>query len=212
MKGLSAAGSRNLVQLLKSKGVVNSQVLDVMSKTPRDSFVDEALASKSYENTVLPIGFGQFIPPPCVTGRVLEFLFQQPMTSVLEVGTGSGYQTALLAKLVERVATIERVKSLQIGARKRLKKMDLHNVSFKNSDGYEGWHSKGPFSGIIVNGSVPEVPEVLLEQLTVHGVLLIPIGDVDPILTYIIRRQHRFEYQNLDSIRCAPLVSGIDVS
>lgn len=211
MDGLAVASRRNLLRFLKEKGIHNQRVLDVMAATSRDQFVDEALVNKSYEHTALPIGFGQFIPAPHLTAKILTLLLEKPMTSVLEIGTGSGYQTALLAKLVDHVATIERVKPLQIAARKRLKKLDLHQVSFRHADGFQGWASKAPFSGIIVNGSVGEIPKLWLEQLTDKGMLIAPLGSEQPVLTVIQRRNHHYESSRWGVVRCPLLESGIKV-
>ena len=157
-----------LVQRLRDQGIANLAVLDRIRNLPRHIFVDEALASRAYEDTALPIGFGQTISQPYIVARMTEALLAgPPLKKVLEVGTGCGYQTAVLAPLAERIYTIERIEGLQKRARMRLKELDVRNVRFKVGDGSLGWRTQAPFDGILVAAAPLVVPDELIEQLAV---------------------------------------------
>lgn len=177
--GMTSQRTRErLVQRLRAQGVVNESVLGVMRSTPRHIFVDEALASRAYEDTALPIGFAQTISQPYSVARMTEILLAcaRPVKKVLEIGTGSGYQTAVLSQLVENVFTVERIQALQSKARQRMRELNLKNVRFKFDDGNLGWSEHGPFDGIIVTAAPIGVPQALLEQLAPGGRLVIPAG------------------------------------
>ncbi len=148
MRFISTAAAKNLTDKLRQAGIANEQVLNVIANTPRELFVDDALAHKAYENTALPIGLGQTISQPYIVARMTEILLQKPAYKVLEIGTGSGYQAAILAPLVEQLFTVERIKALQIKARMRLKRLDLHNIAYKYADGWQGWANRGPFDAL----------------------------------------------------------------
>ena len=177
--GMTSQRTRDrLVRRLREQGVTNTQVLDVMRTTPRHIFLDEALAHRAYEDDALPIGFQQTLSQPYTVARMTELLLANgPLTRVLEVGTGSGFQTTVLAQLVERVYSVERIRPLQEKARERLRLLGAHNVHLKHADGGFGWPDKGPFDGIISTAAPEQVPDELIDQLAVGGRLVIPVGD-----------------------------------
>jgi protein-L-isoaspartate(D-aspartate) O-methyltransferase len=198
----------NLARKLYETGIRSQSVLSAVANTPRELFLDDALAHKAYENTALPIGQGQTISQPYIVARMTELLLQTQPNKVLEIGTGSGYQAAILAQLVPQLCTIERIKALQIQARQRLKRLDLHNVSFKYGDGWQGWHNKGPFDGILVTAAASKVPEALLAQLSEGGVLLIPVGEDAQQLLKITRTGQSFDSQMIEAVKFVPLING----
>jgi protein-L-isoaspartate(D-aspartate) O-methyltransferase len=198
----------NLARKLYETGIRSQSVLNAVANTPRELFLDDALAHKAYENTALPIGQGQTISQPYIVARMTELLLQTQPEKVLEIGTGSGYQAAILAQLVPHLCTIERIKALQIQARQRLKRLDLHNVSFKYGDGWQGWQNKGPFDGILVTAAAAKVPEALLAQLSDGGVLLIPVGEDAQQLLKITRTGQSFESQIIEAVKFVPLING----
>jgi len=198
----------NLLEQLRQQGIQDENLLHAMETVPRERFVDEAFQHKAYENTALPIGSGQTISQPYTVARMTELLRLTPASRVLEIGTGSGYQTAILAHLVEHVFSVERIKGLQWQAKRRLKQLDLHNVSTRHGDGWEGWPSRGPFDAIIVTAAPPEIPQALLQQLDEGGVMILPVGDQSQILQRITRRGHEFVVENIEAVRFVPLVKG----
>lgn len=203
--------AKKLRAQLESAGITNSQVLDAIQQTPRHEFMPEALVHKAWENTALPIGNGQTISQPLIVARMTELLFadgNRPDT-VLEIGTGSGYQTAVLAPLVNRVYSVERIGQLQYQAKRRLKLLDIHNVSMKHGDGWEGWESKAPFDGIIVTAAAAHLPERLLAQLNPEGGrLVIPVGDANQELLLITRQGDDYNEQRVGAVRFVPLIQG----
>jgi len=208
MTGVSSARAVNLTKKLTEVGIKDQTVLNAVANTPRELFLDGALAHKAYENTALPIGQGQTISQPYIVARMTELLMQTKPQRVLEIGTGSGYQAAVLAQLVPELCTIERIKSLQIQARQRLKKLDLHNVSFKYGDGWKGWSNRGPFDGIMVTAAAVSVPQALLEQLSDNGVLIIPVGDDTQQLLKITRHGNEYGSQVIEAVKFVPLING----
>jgi protein-L-isoaspartate(D-aspartate) O-methyltransferase len=198
----------NLAKKLSDAGIRNQAVLKAISQTPREMFLDNALAHKAYENTALPIGQGQTISQPYIVARMTELLLSNMPKKVLEVGTGSGYQAAILAQLVPELCTIERIKGLQIQARQRLKRLDLHNVSFKYGDGWQGWSNRSPFDAIMVTAAAATVPEALLSQLVDGGVLVLPVGENTQQLMRITRHRERFSSENIETVKFVPLVNG----
>ena len=209
--GMTSQRTRDrLVQRLTEEGISDPRVLEVIRHTPRHLFVDEALSHRAYEDTALPIGHNQTISQPYMVGRMTELLLAGgPLDKVLEVGTGSGYQTAVLAQLVDRVFTLERIQSLQNRARERLYELDIRNVVFRWSDGWEGWSALGPYHGIIVTAAASEIPSALLEQLAFGGRLVIPVGPLDQQqLMLIVREGVGFSKQILDPVRFVPLLTG----
>ena len=202
-----------LIQRLLDQGVSDLRVLEVISNTPRHIFLDEALAHRAYEDTALPIGFGQTLSQPYIVARMTEILVGASATArkVLEVGTGSGYQTAILAQLVQKVYSVERIKPLQDKARGRLRKLGLRNVELSHADGGVGWPEMGPFDGILSTAAPKEVPSKLLAQLAPNGVLVIPVGSISQELLLVMREGDSENYvtQNIESVKFVPLLSGI---
>ena len=200
-----------LVQRLRDQGIKNLTVLDRIRNLPRHIFVDEALASRAYEDTALPIGFGQTISQPYIVARMTEALLEGgPLQRVLEVGTGCGYQTAVLAPLVAQIYSIERIEGLQKRARARLKELDVRNVRFKVGDGSIGWRSQAPFDGILVAAAPLIVPEVLINQLVIGGRLIVPAGpEGKQQLLRIVRQAEGVERTGLGAVSFVPLVGGV---
>ena len=200
-----------LVQRLRSKGITDLRVLEVIRHTPRHLFVDEALSSRAYEDTALPIGHRQTISQPYIVARMTEVMLGQgDPRNVLEIGTGSGYQTALLAQLVPIVYTVERISALQMQARKMVRRLGLRNVRFRLSDGSWGWSQYGPYDAIMVTAAPEEVPEALLEQLAVGGHMLIPLGRERDTqnLSLIQRTPNCYRQKILEPVSFVPLVPG----
>ncbi|WP_416307935.1 protein-L-isoaspartate(D-aspartate) O-methyltransferase [Neptunicella sp. SCSIO 80796] len=199
-----------LAQLLKSEGINNSSVLQAIANIPRERFLPDALQHKAYQNTALPIGQGQTISQPYIVARMTELLLQAPCkpASILEIGTGSGYQTAVLAQLFERVYSVERIKALQFQAKRRMNQLDLHNISMKHGDGWQGWSSKAPFDAIIVTAAAAHMPDQLLQQLNNGGRLIIPVGDQAQHLHCVTRHEDEFESEIVEPVRFVPLVPG----
>jgi protein-L-isoaspartate(D-aspartate) O-methyltransferase len=210
--GMTSARTRDrLVQRLREQGIANLAVLDRVRNVPRHIFVDEALGSRAYEDTALPIGFGQTISQPYIVARMTEALLEAGVPDkVLEVGTGCGYQTAVLAPLVARVYTIERIEPLLARARLRLKELGIRNVRFRHGDGTLGWKAHAPFDGILVAAAPLTVPEALIKQLRIGGRLIVPVGpEGEQELVRFTRREQRVERDSLGSVAFVPLVGGM---
>lgn len=210
--GMTSRRTRErLISRLREKGIVDMRVLDVILATPRHLFLDEALAHRAYEDTSLPIGFNQTISQPYTVARMTEALLAGgPLRSVLEVGTGSGYQTAVLAQLVEQLFSVERIRPLQEKARSRLQRLKLYNVMLRHSDGGMGWPEKGPFDGILVTAAPAEVPPELLEQLAPGGRLVIPVGgDLQQLKLVIRDDDDNYTTEVLEGVKFVPLLSGL---
>jgi protein-L-isoaspartate(D-aspartate) O-methyltransferase len=209
--GMTSQRTRErLIQRLYEEGLSNAHVLEAIRRTPRHLFVDEALAHRAYEDTALPIGNNQTISQPYIVARMSELLLAAgPLDKVLEIGTGSGYQTAILAQLVERVFSVERIQGLQDKAKERLAQLNLRNVVFRWGDGWEGWNALGPYNGIIVTAAAANVPQALLDQLAPGGRLVSPVGagDVQELLL-IVREEQGFSRHVLDAVRFVPLLNG----
>ena len=209
--GMTSARTRDrLGQRLREQGIANLAVLDRIRNVPRHIFVDEALGSRAYEDTALPIGFGQTISQPYIVARMTEALLEAGAAdSVLEVGTGCGYQTAVLAPLVTRLYTIERIEPLLARARERLKELGIRNVRFRHGDGTLGWKAHAPFDGILVAAAPLTVPEALIRQLRVGGRLLVPIGpEGEQELVRITRREQGVQRESLGAVAFVPLLGG----
>ena len=209
--GMTSQRTRSrLVERLREQGITSERLLDVIRETPRHAFIDEALAHRAYEDTALPIGFSQTISQPYVVARMTELLLAEgPVETVLEVGTGSGYQTAILASLVEKVFTDERISGLLNRAKERLGAVGYRNIQFRHSDGGMGWPEKGPFQAILVTASPRAVPEALIDQLADGGRMLIPVGEArQQELLLITRQGEEVTRQVMEPVRFVPLLSG----
>lgn len=217
LQGLQGTGMtsrrarRRLVDRLRDRGIADERVLAVILDTPRHLFIDEALASRAYEDTALPIGFGQTISQPYIVARMTELLLAGGAPdNVLEVGTGSGYQAAVLATLAERVYSVERIGRLLEQARLRIRTLGYRNVRLKYDDGTIGWPRYAPYDAIMITAAAEQVPGELLEQLALGGRLLAPIGSgTEQELLLIQRRAFGFERSVLGSVSFVPLLGGI---
>ncbi len=200
-----------LVDRLRREGIQNQRVLEVIRTTPRHMFIDEALAHRAYEDTALPIGQGQTISQPYIVARMTEIILENGVPDkVLEVGTGSGYQAAILARLVPKVYTVERINGLLMKARDCHRTLKLMNIYSKHSDGSWGWPENAPYPAIMVTAAPEHVPESLLEQLSIGGRMVIPVGSTNgrQMLKLITRTPSGFEEQTLDAVRFVPLLDG----
>lgn len=208
--GMTSQRTRDrLVQRLRSKGIMNHAVLEAIGSTPRHLFVDEALASRAYEDTALPIGHGQTISQPYIVARMTELVLEVRPSKVLEVGTGSGYQAAILSRLVDKVYSTERIESLATQARQRFRRLGYRNVRVQHSDGSWGWPQFEPFDAIIVTAGGADIPAPLLEQLAVGGRLVMPLGDrVRQILVCVTRTPTVYERVDLEPVVFVPLIGG----
>jgi protein-L-isoaspartate(D-aspartate) O-methyltransferase len=210
--GMTSQRTRErLVIRLREEGIRDERVLDRIRNTPRHLFVDEALSSRAYEDTALPIGSGQTISQPYVVARMTEALLEGgPLENVLEVGTGSGYQTAVLAPLVRRVYTVERVKLLLEQARRRLQALKIRNVVTKHADGGLGLPEYAPYDGIIVTAAPAGIPLVLVEQLRPGGRMILPIGQRDQqALVRVVRDEEGHTHELIERVSFVPLLSGV---
>jgi protein-L-isoaspartate(D-aspartate) O-methyltransferase len=200
----------SLAQLLAQEGIRHAKVLAAIANTPRELFIPDALRHKAYQNTALPIGQGQTISQPYIVARMTELLLQSTNNpqSVLEIGTGSGYQTAVLAQLFNKVYSVERIKTLQFQAKRRMNQLNLHNVAMKHGDGWLGWPSKGPFDAIIVTAAASRIPEDLYAQLNDGGRLIIPVGQESQQLQCVTRHGDEFVTDTIEAVRFVPLVPG----
>jgi protein-L-isoaspartate(D-aspartate) O-methyltransferase len=209
--GMTSQRTRDrLINRLKDQGISHVELLNVMRELPRHLFMDEALSSRAYEDTALPIGHGQTISQPYIVARMTEVLLAGiQKKKVLEIGTGSGYQTAVLSRLVERVYSVERIEPLQNQARERFYQLKLNNIRLKYSDGTWGWDEHAPYDGIIVTCAPEDVPDALLKQLAPGGRLVIPVGGSQhQSLRVIERHGTTFEETVLDDVSFVPLLSG----
>lgn len=209
--GMTSRRTRErMVRRLVDQGIRNTAVLEVMSSTPRHIFVEEALASRAYEDTALPIGYSQTISQPYIVAKMTEALLQQGTPdTVLEVGTGCGYQTAILAQLVPKVYTVERISALQKAARKHCQSIQLRNIQYRHSDGGWGWEHYAPYLGILVTAAPLEVPQSLLEQMASGATLVIPVGGSDQQkLQKIVKTDHEYFSETIDTVKFVPLRSG----
>ena len=209
--GMTSMRTRErLVSRLRDEGITNENVLEAMRNVPRHLFVDEALASRAYEDIALPIGMGQTISQPFIVALMTQTTVAAPPPSrVLEIGTGCGYQTAVLASLVTRVYTVERIGVLLGRARRRLRALDVGNVWFKHGDGCAGWAEWAPFDAVIAAAAPPRVPEMLIEQLVVGGRLVIPIGDAGrQWLKVFTRTETGVNEETLADVTFVPMLGG----
>ena len=211
--GMTSQRSRNrLVERLREMGIASETVLETIRNTPRHIFVDEALSSRAYDNTALPIGHNQTISQPYIVARMVEALLEEKSpATVLEVGTGCGYQTAILSRLVPKVYSIERIDALLNRARENFIRLGCTNIRTKHTDGNLGWPDHGPYEGIIVSAAPNEVPGKLLEQLAPGGRLVIPVGrSGEQELLSIVREENGYSERRLDWVSFVPMLEGID--
>ncbi len=216
IKGVGMTSQRTrdrLIERLQGQGVTNLQVLKIVSETPRHLFLDEALAHRAYEDTALPIGHGQTLSQPYIVARMTEILLgaTRSLDQVLEIGTGSGYQTAVLSPLVKVLHSVERIQPLQQKAKQILRKLGLYNVHFHYADGGLGWPKKAPYNAILSAAAPASVPESLKQQLAPDGVLVIPVGEKEQVLTLIVRPGDSDEFfeQTLEPVKFVPLLQGV---
>ena len=207
---ISDAGKIRLLMELRGQGITDTRVLNAMEATPRDLFVPDHLQDQTWENTALPIGRGQTISQPIVVALMTARLQVGERMRVLEIGTGSGYQAAILARLARRVYTIERHRELVPAAQARFDALGLHNISTRVGDGSRGWPEAAPFDRIIVTAAAARVPPKLLEQLAPEGIMVIPVGEStwDQKLLRIVRTEDGFQEEVLMDVRFVPLVEG----
>jgi len=212
--GMTSMRTRQrLITRLMEQGISNLHVLDIIRATPRHLFLDEALAHRAYEDTALPIGHNQTLSQPYIVARMTELLLNDrpSLKRVLEVGTGSGYQTSILAPLCERLFSVERIRPLQDKAKLRLRDLGFRNVYFKHADGGFGWPEKGPYDAIL-SAAAPEVmPQELLQQLAVGGRLVIPIGGAKQQLVVVDRLEDGFVENIIEPVNFVPLLKGVIV-
>jgi protein-L-isoaspartate(D-aspartate) O-methyltransferase len=210
--GMTSARTRErLVQRLADQGIADERVLERIRSVPRHLFMDEAIASRAYEDTALPIGFGQTISQPYVVARMTEALLAGgPLAKVLEIGTGCGYQTAVLAPLVGELYSIERIASLLVRARRTLRELKIKSANFRHADGHIGWPARAPFDGILLTAAPHAVPEALFDQLGLGGRLIAPVGpEARQELMRYTKREKRIEREALGPVSFVPLLSGL---
>jgi len=207
----SLATRERLVQRIREQGVRDARVLDAIRDVPRHLFVDEALASRAYEDTALPIGHGQTISQPYIVARMTEWLLAETVPGpVLEVGTGCGYQTAVLAFLCAKVYSVERIEALLVATRRRFNQLGLRNVRTQLSDGSWGWPEHGPYAAIMVTAAPAEPPPGLIEQLAEGGRMVIPLGPAGAqVLTLVTRRAGEVHRVALEAVSFVPLLGGV---
>ncbi|HSG64424.1 MAG TPA: protein-L-isoaspartate(D-aspartate) O-methyltransferase [Gammaproteobacteria bacterium] len=213
--GMTSARTRErLINRLRAQGISNEAVLDRIRSVPRHLFVDEALASHAYDDTALPIGYGQTISQPYIVALMTQELIGElppgeKLGKVLEIGTGCGYQAAVLAPFVRHIFSVERIQPLVERAKARLRELKISNVTVRYGDGWHGWKSQAPFAGIIVAAAPEQVPEALLEQLDEGGRLVIPIGGDDTQRLICVRREgSQYRERSLGLVSFVPLVEG----
>ena len=207
--GMTSARTRNrLVSRLKDQGITSNEVLEQILNVPRHLFVDEALSTRAYEDTALPIGMGQTISQPYIVAKMTEALFQNnKRNKILEIGTGCGYQTAVLSPFYKKIYSVERIPEILRKTKKRLQNLNIYNVNFRLGDGWKGWPKYAPYDGIIVSAAANEVPKNLLKQLIDGGVLVIPIGATGKQELQLIEKNDKiFKYTSLGYVSFVPLV------
>lgn len=210
---MTSQRARNrLVEQLRTMGIVSEPILEAIKSTPRHLFVDEALSSRAYDNTALPIGYNQTISQPYIVARMTEALIENnsALQNVLEIGTGCGYQTLILSRFAKQVSTIERIDALLAKARERFYALKCRNVRARNGDGNLGWPEHAPFDAILVTAAPLGVPKQLMEQLSVNGRLVIPVGKSgEQSLLLITRTENGYTEKRLDSVSFVPMIEGI---
>ena len=209
--GMTSGRTRlRMIETLRREGVTDARVLNAMTEIPRHIFVDEGIASRAYEDVALPIGHGQTISSPTIVGLMTQLLLEkQPMGKVLEIGTGCGYQTAVLGKLVKEIYTLERIAPLMDKARRHLRDLRFYNVRYKHADGHAGYPEGAPYDGILMAASATHVPEALKQQLAIGGRMVLPVGIEDQWLWTVDRTEKGFVEQKRDAVRFVPLLPGL---
>ena len=209
--GMTSGRTRlRMIEALRREGVTDERVLGAMTEIPRHAFVDEGIASRAYEDTPLPIGHGQTISSPTIVALMTQLLLEKsPMNKVLEIGTGCGYQTAVLARLVKEVYTLERIAPLMDKARRNLRDLRFYNVRYKHVDGHGGYPEGAPFDGILAAASATHVPQALKEQLAIGGRMVLPVGTEDQWLYTVDRTDKGFVEQKREAVRFVPLLPGV---
>lgn len=212
LQGIGMTSQRTrmrLVERLREEGIQSAEVLDAIANVPRHIFLDEALSHRAYEDTALPIGHQQTLSQPYVVARMTELLLACGATRILELGTGSGYQAAILAYLGKEVYSIERIGGLHRQARERLQRLGYRNVFLRLGDGSQGWPEAGPFDGMILTAAPGAVPSALYEQLTDGGSIVAPLGHETQMLTLITRNGDEFERREIEPVRFVPVLGGV---
>jgi protein-L-isoaspartate(D-aspartate) O-methyltransferase len=209
--GMTSERTRmRMIESLRREGVTDERVLNAMAEIPRHVFVDEGIASRAYEDVALPIGHGQTISSPAIVGLMTQVLLAaKPMNKVLEVGTGCGYQTAVLGKLVKEVYTLERIAPLMDKARRHLRDLRFYNIRYKHADGHAGYPEGAPYDGILMAASATHVPEALKQQLAIGGRMVLPVGTDDQWLYVVDRKENGFVEQKCAAVRFVPLLPGL---
>ncbi len=210
--GMTSLRTRErMIKRLSEQGIKNQKVLEVMRDTPRHIFMDEALSSRAYEDTALPIGYNQTISQPYIVARMTELLLDTTdhLEKVLEIGTGCGYQTAILSSFVDRVYSVERILPLQRKARVHIGALKLKNISYLYDDGNVGWPEYAPYNGIIASAAPSEIPFQLIQQLAVGGVMVIPVGvNGQQMLQRVTRKTSGYEVEDIEPVTFVPFLSG----
>lgn len=208
--GMTSQRTRDrMVQRLREQGIKDEVVLGAMNAIPRHIFVDEALSIRAYEDVSLPIGYGQTISQPYIVARMTEILRSgNPLGKVLEIGTGCGYQTAVLSKVAQEVYSVERISPLLMKARTNLRELRTRNVKVKHADGHYGLPDIAPLDGIIVTAGATHIPNELLQQLAVGGRMVIPVGTQEQILVLVERLPEEFRQTKLEAVKFVPLLGG----
>ncbi|WP_261815958.1 protein-L-isoaspartate(D-aspartate) O-methyltransferase [Vibrio gallicus] len=200
--------AQRLVDQLRQLGIEDQSVLDAIGAIPREMFLSEAMHHQAYDNNALPIGCGQTISQPYIVAKMTSLLKLEPTSKVLEIGTGCGYQTAILSQLVQKVYSVERIKTLQWDAKRRLSRLNIYNIATKHGDGWMGWNANAPYDAIIVTAAASEVPAALIEQLVTGGRLIIPVGIDQQHLYQIVKTETGIESCFIEHVRFVPLVHG----
>ena len=209
--GMTSGRTRlRMVEYLRKEGITDERVLNAMAEIPRHVFVDEGIASRAYEDVALPIGHGQTISSPTIVATMTQLLLEKsPLDKVLEIGTGCGYQTAVLGKLVREVYTLERIAPLMDKARRHLRDLRYYNVRYKHADGHLGYVEGGPYDGILMAASATHIPGPLKQQLAVGGRMVLPVGTEDQWLWVVDRTEKGFVEQRREAVRFVPLLPGL---
>ena len=209
--GMTSGRTRlRMIENLRKEGIVDERVLNAMAEITRHVFVDEGIASRAYEDVALPIGHGQTISSPTIVALMTQLLLEKtPMNKVLEIGTGCGYQAAVLGKLVKELYTMERIAPLMDKARRHLRDLRFYNVRYKHADGHAGYPEGGPYDGILMAASATHIPEALKLQLAVGGRMVLPVGTDDQWLWVVDRTEKGFVEQKRAAVRFVPLLPGL---